>query len=182
LADERARDIWSHGSGVSLRDLLQSVLATLLVGADDVRPVYFASPWISNFLLFDNYLQEFSVLFPASDYPNRLDFIDYLGCLSGFREVRLITTDNSTTRKFAKELSDRSVDLELRLATDEFHEKGICCPEFYIEGSMNITYSGVYVRGEKIAYHSDTTGSGKAKASRAMIEIERFWSSLTSVE
>jgi len=45
------REIRSHGTSLSCRDLLGSALAILLLEADERKHVYFASPWISDFVL-----------------------------------------------------------------------------------------------------------------------------------
>ena len=38
--------------------------------------------------------------------------------------------------------------------------------------------SGVYVRDEKIVFHSAADDSGRAKVARARLEFDRFWESL----
>jgi hypothetical protein len=43
---------------------------------------------------------------------------------------------------------------------------------------MNLTYSGVYVRDEKIVFHSGADDAGRTKVARARLEFDRFWESL----
>jgi hypothetical protein len=43
---------------------------------------------------------------------------------------------------------------------------------------MNITYSGVYVRGEKITYHSGAEPAMLAKIGKAYLEFNRRWDQL----
>jgi hypothetical protein len=68
--------------------------------------------------------------------------------------------------------------LEWRFAPDEYHEKGILAPSFYIEGSMNITHNGIFVRGEKITYHTAPATGAHAKVGAAYLEFDRRWNIL----
>ena len=38
----------------------------------------------------------------------------------------------------------------IRMAGEDLHEKGLLTPDFYLEGSMNLTYSGVHINQEKV--------------------------------
>ena len=73
-----SRDLWSHGSGRALRDLLSSALASLLLGPAGVEPAYFSSPWMSDFPLFENDYGDFVALFPDLADERRIRFSDYL--------------------------------------------------------------------------------------------------------
>ena len=44
---------------------------------------------------------------------------------------------------------------------------------------MNITYSGVFIRGEKLTYYTAATSSGRAKIATAYVEFDRRWTILT---
>jgi hypothetical protein len=171
-----SRDIWSHGSGTQIRDLLSSCLATLLLMPASLRPVYFSSPWMSDFVLLENHFRQFSALFPELDGRAEIRFSEYLEALAQRFRLRLIATRNDTSKNFlASSAVLRATNLESRFAPDEHHEKGILTPWFYIEGSMNITYSGVHVRGEKITYHVGADEVGRQKIARAYLEFDRYW-------
>ena len=62
-----SRDIWSHGSGTQLSDLVGSSLSTLLLLPKTEKPIYLSSPWISDFPLLRNQFKQFSSLFPHLD-------------------------------------------------------------------------------------------------------------------
>jgi len=174
-----SRDIWSHGSGRQLRDLLASALSTLLMMGEGKRPAYFSSPWMSDFVLLENYYREYEGLSPDLADQSEIRFSDYLPRLSRKLPVRIITTRSDTSEAFLKNLQVRGISkIEYRYAEDEYHEKGILAPSFYIEGSMNITYSGVYVRGEKITYHTNSDVQGANKIAGAYLEYERRWKNL----
>jgi hypothetical protein len=175
---QASRDVWSHGSGQQLRDLLASSLSTLLL-LEGEKHVYFSSPWISDFALFKNHFGQFSALFPEFGDLTEIRFSDYLVCLAKKLQVRVVTTNSEVSSGFRNHLELRHASrIQVRTAPDEYHEKGILAPSFYIEGSMNITYSGVYVRGEKVTYHSARNPQGASKISAAYLEYDRRWSIL----
>lgn len=174
-----SRDVWSHGSGNALRDLLSSSLASLLMTPAGEEPAYFSSPWMSDFPLFENHYGDFMVLFPELADERRIRFSDYLRQLSRRRPVRIITVQNSSAESFAKSPAFQGADgVRFRYAPEAYHEKGVLTPAFYIEGSMNVTYSGVYIRGEKITYHSGTEPALRAKIGKAYLEFNRRWDHL----
>lgn len=173
-----SRDIWSHGSGTALQDLLASALGSLLMQGPDSRPSYFSSPWMSDFPLFHNEYSEFSVLLPELSDQLEIKFSEFLGRLSEDRPVRIITVHTQTSEAFASNpLWQTCTNVEFRYAPDEYHEKGILTPSFYLEGSMNLTYSGVYVREEKVTYHADR--DDLSRISRAYLEFDRRWEGLS---
>ena len=177
------RDVWSHGSGHQLRDLLASALLTLTLPSADSRAVYFASPWMSDFILFDNRFRQVVGVFPALAERGEIRFSDYLLALGARRTVRLITNHTATSDAFTSQLRIRLTErpesaLAVRYAPSEAHEKGILAPSFYISGSMNITHSGVYVKGEKITYHAASELGEDYRLERAYHEFDRQWALL----
>lgn len=173
-----SRDVWSHGGGAALRELLAGSLAALLLQGRSERPVYVSSPWISDFALFQGGFRQFAGLFPEWADEPEVRFGAYLGHLARLRPVRLIAVANPTSETFALALSAADPRPAVRYAPETYHEKGLLAPSFYVEGSMNITYSGVYVRGEKITFHSDGDETGREKIARAYLEFERRWENL----
>lgn len=174
------RDLWSRGGREPLRDLLVGSLTSLLLLPEDERPAYFSSPWMSDFPLFDNQFRQYSVLFPEQPDEAQVWFTGYLERLSLKRPVRIITVgEHKVSERFAgNPRFHRAGKLEVRFAPTEYHEKGILAPYFYIEGSMNITFSGVNVRSEKLAFHAADDSTGIEKVARAYLEFDRFWESL----
>ncbi|MER9593966.1 hypothetical protein [Mesorhizobium sp. M0244] len=175
----QSRDIWTHGGGWPLPDLLRSALASLLLLGVHDRPAYFASPWITDFDLFDNRFRDFAALFPRLAEQPWIRFSDYLSVLSSKLEVRLLTTDNDRSGAFMSTPALRNASrVACRLGDNKFHEKGILAPTFYIEGSMNLTHFGVRVRGEKVVYHSVVGNGVPAKIAAAYLEFDRHWKTL----
>lgn len=174
-----SRDVWSHGSGTQAIDLISSSLATLLLIPAFASPIYFSSPWISDFALLNNQFRQFSSLFPHLDGRSEIRFSDVLVSISRRMPVRIVTVSNDTSNNFVRSpLLVDSPGIATRFAPEVHHEKGILTPWFYIEGSMNITYHGVHIRGEKITYHVASSDEGRRKIARAYLEFDRYWSTL----
>lgn len=136
---------------------------------------------MSDFVLLGNHYREVVSLFPDDAERSEIRFVDFLVRLSGQRPVRIITTDTPTSRAFLASPAlamAAAARVEARYAPREYHEKGILAPGFYIEGSMNITFSGVYVRDEKVTYHAASDAVGRDKVARAYLEFERRWDGL----
>lgn len=179
-----SRDIWKHGSGHHLQDLLASAMLTLLLPGSEGRPVYLASPWMSDFALFDNASRQVAPLFPELADREEVRFVEYLGTLCTRHDVRIILSRNRTSDGFIELLqritpSVGSGSLRVRVSFQETHEKGILAPGFYIDGSMNITHSGVHVNGEKITYSATGDDAGSSKIATAYLEFDRRWGLLT---
>lgn len=177
------RDVWSHGSGQQLQDLLASALLTLMLPTADSRAVYFASPWMSDFVVFNNAFRQVAAMFPALAERSEIRFSDYLLALGTRRAIRVITTHTATSDAFISHLRARLAErpessVHVRFAPSEAHEKGILAPSLYISGSMNITHSGVYVKGEKLTYHAAAELSEDARVVRAYHEFDRQWALL----
>jgi hypothetical protein len=178
-AQLQSRDIWTHGGGWPLPDLLRSSLASLLLLERHNRSAYFASPWITDFELFDNRFRDYAALFPRLADQPWIRFSDYLAKLSATLDVRLLTTDNDRSSAFMSlPVLQGASGILCRMGDSKFHEKGILAPSFYIEGSMNITHHGVRVRGEKVVYHSVVGTGVEAKIAAAYLEFDRHWNTL----
>ena len=94
--------------------------------------------------------------------------------------IRIITTRNDYSEAFLSSLPQNKTErIAYRFAKEEYHEKGLLAPYFYIEGSMNFTYHGIYINGEKITYHCVLGDQGQEKISRAYLEFDRRWEILS---
>ena len=173
-----SRDLWSHGSSGALRDVLAAALGSLLLHPRDERPAYFSSPWITDFPLFDNEFRQFSTLVTECADEPQIWLGDFLGALARRRPVRVVLVENPSSVTFANHHVFRQGRAQLRFAPETFHEKGILTPVFYLEGSMNLTYSGVFVRDEKVSYHAAGDEAAAEKISRAYLEFGRLWENL----
>jgi hypothetical protein len=161
-----------------LADAIASVLAMLLLRSDDRRPVYFSSPWITDFPLYRNRFREYAALFPRLADEDEIWFSDYLVRLASEREVRVLTADNEYSKTFLRTPKLETSGLIAKLAEGPYHEKGILAPGVYIEGSMNITYRCVFINREKVTLHAAPEPAVLARIAAAYLEFDRHWENL----
>ena len=153
-------DLWSNATNLELRQLFRSAMTTLLFLDSPSRPIYICSPWISDFVVFENRFGEFSQLVPGLEERSVINLSDCLRQLARLHEVRN--------------------GVNYFLANDDLHEKGFLTPIFYFEGSMNITYSGVHINKEKLLYHAGGDPEVAKRMSLAYLELERRWKQLAT--
>ena len=173
-----SKEIWSKSGSDVIREILMSAISSLFLSGKKQQPLYLISPWLSDFVLFKNYSQEFSSFFPKFNDKSEILFSDCLGTLAELLPIRIITTKNKTSDPFVSKLRENWSDIEVRIAPETEHKKGLLSPNFYLEGSMNFTYSGVFIRDEIITYHTDKTVGGNQKISKAYIEFNNHWKSI----
>ncbi len=173
-------DIWSNSASWRLRGLIQSSIANLLLIRTHERPIYLCSPWISDFPILDNSNGQFSSLVPGAAERSRINLSDCLAELSADNDVRIVSKKTQTSEAFfaMPKLATRNV--QMRMSDNKLHEKGFLTSLFYIEGSMNITYSGVMLNDEKVIFHSGDEASVRVRIYDAFLEFERRWRLLAS--
>lgn len=175
-------DIWSHASGTKLRDTISSLMANLLLAGPDSRPAYFSSPWMSDFPVFRNEFRQYSALLGTYADSSQLLFSQYLSVLGQSRPIRIITVLNATSSAFAEIVRGRNCpNIDIRFAPESYHEKGILSSLFYMQGSMNLTYSGLYVRDEKVSLHVGPEDGERELIGKAHLEFARFWELIRGV-
>jgi hypothetical protein len=174
-----SRDIWSCSGSLQVRDLLASLLAARFLAEPSVNPLYVCSPYLTDFPVFDNSFGQFRALFrhrPDFGENNEVLFSQALIELSNRMPVRLIGVPGPYADVFLRSVVRFDVpNISARYASDLYHEKGLLCQDFYLEGSMNFTYSGVYRRDEKVTSHTPDTPSGTQKINAALLEFNRLW-------
>ena len=140
------------GQSLALVDLVQSAFAAELLAPS--RPLWIASPWISNLELLDNSGRQFSGLV-GSWPPRPIRLVEILAALlqRGGKLV-IVTRDVDINRPFLTELQATiPTDDSLRIIlTDVIHEKGITGETFTLDGSMNLTYTGLRIKEEYVVY------------------------------
>ena len=173
-------DVWSNSITTSLRDLLTSALACSLLRNrwESTRPVYICSPWITDFTVFDNRYGQFDVLIPAMRGSSKIRFGDVLLALSAESEIRIISKETEATKQFLAQRNFPTSNVFARMADESLHEKGLLTPDFYLEGSMNLTYSGVNLNREKVSYHAGTDRPVVERMAAAYAELNRRWQQL----
>jgi hypothetical protein len=175
-------DIWTNAASAQLRDLLSSALACVLIRSDwSSRPgVYVCSPWISDFPIFDNRYGQFDALVPRARGASRIRLADVLIALAPVTTVRVLSKGTEATRQFLASRDFARAGVEVRMAGKQLHEKGLLTPDFYLEGSMNLTYSGVHLNQEKVSYHAGEDRAVVERITAAYAELDRRWGQLPS--
>lgn len=69
--------------------------------------------------------------------------------------------------------------MEICYANDSFHAKGILTPYFFIQGSMNLTYSGANINDEQITYTAADSDRGQSVVASAYLEFDALWERFT---
>lgn len=177
-----SRAIWSKSGSGRVHGLLGSFFAALLVGERRTTPLYLCSPYLSDFTLLDNSFGQYSAVFSAlPEFSERasLRLSDVLAAVSHRMPVRIVTIRHPSSDAFLERLAlGPNGDLTIRIASDTYHEKGLLCDEFYVEGSMNFTYSGVFIRDEKVVCHTADDDATRRKIDAAFLEFHRLWERL----
>lgn len=173
-------DVWSNAANSQLRDLLSSALSCALMRIDwsGQRVVYVCSPWISDFPAFDNRYGQFDELVPRCRGTNRIRLADILITFAERTQVRVISKATEATRQFLASRDFSRAGVDVRMADETLHEKGLLTPDFYLEGSMNLTYSGVHINQEKVSFHSGRDRPTSERIASAYAELDRRWRQL----
>jgi len=172
-------DLWTNAANWQLRTLFRSALGSLLllVEVPRNRSIFLCSPWISDFIVFDNRFRAFDALVPMCHGKSQIWLSDCLIQLAKIHEVRVVSRNTEVSRQFFSKLAS-STAVQTRFADDSLHEKGFLTPLFYFEGSMNITYSGVHINAEKVTYHAGEERPIIERMARAYLELNRRWESV----
>jgi len=156
----------SHTSLEVIRELLQSIsLAELLSPS---KEFWLVSPWISDFVLFDNRSGRFGSINPQ--WLNReIRFVDYsLQLMTNETQLVIVTRPDPHNQVFLNRLVDRasenSLDKNLKIFTrKKLHTKGILTDAGLLLGSMNLTYSGLELNEEFVTYEIASEAIAKAR-------------------
>lgn len=149
------RSLHTAGSALVPGDFLQSLfVAELMLPSSRL---WISSPWISDVELVDNTGRQFSAL--SSSWPaGRIRLSAILRTLleRGGR-VAIFTNESAHNDEFVARLQPmRQAFSGLTLVrAPTLHEKGIVGDRFTLDGSMNLTYNGVYVNEEYLVFRTD---------------------------
>lgn len=174
-----SRDIWSRAGSLQIRDLLAALLTSQLLARNSEHPLYVCSPYLTDFPLFDNAFGQFAPLFRRrTEFAEHAEilFSETLIELSACMPIRIIALPGEHAGAFLRRvMRNETPGISGRFASELYHEKGLLCPSFYVEGSMNFTYSGIYRRDEKITAHTSDSPEGRQKIAAAELEFQRLW-------
>jgi hypothetical protein len=157
----------SRGSSIELTQALSSLLAIELLSPSNV--VYLLSPWLSDVVLLRNAFGQFRSVVPEiSEKDVRLSQLLNSLAERGTRVRITCRPYQPQTENFLSKLVSR---IEIKKA-ETLHEKGLISARFYLRGSMNFTFSGVYLNDEHIEITTEPE-----QVTRALAEANLRWES-----
>jgi hypothetical protein len=140
-----SRIIRSFGGSLVLRDYLASLFVSEAINPS--KELYLISPFLSNSPLLENKNNQYTDVFPLIK-SKTIYLSDILSTLAwkGMK-VRIICDDErEETKPFMQTLYNK---VEFR-KLEQNHDKGLVTSNIYVHGSMNFTYSGIYLNKESI--------------------------------
>jgi hypothetical protein len=149
-------------SNIRLTEVLGSLFTLELLSPS--KYFYIISPYLSEVPLLDNRYGQFrSLLFDQTETTVELSTL--LNALAA-RKTHVRVLYHPDAANFVRKLSDDVEKKERR----SLHEKALISEHFWLSGSMNFTYAGVYLNDEQITLETDPEQIG-----RAMIDAHNRW-------
>ncbi|MNS45201.1 hypothetical protein D3C86_1409590 [compost metagenome] len=151
-----SRDLHGPAQSQSVRDLFQGLLVAELLNPSPKLWLFFA--WISDVELIDNSARQFAALepdWPAA--PIRLSVI-LRALLKRGVKIRLIIREHGHNDYFVarlQSLKHQFGDLLKWTIQKDFHAKGLLGADYFLSGSMNLTFNGISVNGEHLVLRTD---------------------------
>lgn len=142
----------------AIRDVLALIFAQELLSPSD--HIFLVAPWISNVVIFDNRSGQFSTVNPEWGKRDiRLTEVIAAIAASGTLfhvHVRPVAHNRHFESQIKEAMSDAGVADCLRWqAHENLHTKGLLTDRVLIDGSMNLTESGVAINDETITISYD---------------------------
>ena len=156
----------SSTSNAEIRELLESLFAAELLSPS--RCIWLVSPWLTDLELLDNRAGAWSALDPQWG-PRQLRLAELLARLLEMGvHVVIATRPDAHNEHFLRKLDDlvkssgvASLLTVHRKAT--LHHKGFLGDDFYLSGSMNLTFNGVEILDEGITFETDREATESAR-------------------
>jgi hypothetical protein len=152
-ADNRNTFTTQVTSRAEIRELLEGIfVAELLVPSDTV---WLVSPWITDIDILDNRCGQFSSLVPTWGL-RRIRLSEIFAHIMDQSVVHIVARPDPHNEAFLQKMRDLSKASDssdnLRIAIREtLHLKGMLGQDYYLSGSMNLTYNGVEVNHEGVS-------------------------------
>ena len=156
----------SSTSNAEIRELLQGIFAAELLCPS--KQLWLVSPWLSDIELLDNRSGAFASLDPQWG-ARQIRLVEILGRLLALgTEVVIATRPDAHNESFLRKLEDiaNAAGNRSRLSIHRLptlHTKGVLGDDFYISGSMNITFNGVEVLEESLLFTTEAEPVANAK-------------------
>jgi phosphatidylserine/phosphatidylglycerophosphate/cardiolipin synthase-like enzyme len=151
-----SRDLHGPDQARGVRDLFQTLFAAELLSPSHKLWLFFA--WISDVEILDNSARRFAAIEP--DWPAApIRLSQVLGALlARGAHVKLVIREHGHNDYFIarlQHLKERFGDQLKWVVEREFHAKGLLGDDYFLSGSMNLTFSGISVNGEHLILRTD---------------------------
>lgn len=156
----------SSTSNAEIRELLESLLTAELLSPS--RCLWLVSPWLTDLELLDNRAGAWSALDPQWG-PRQLRLAELLGrMLEMGVHVVIATRPDAHNEQFLRKLDDlvKSSGVESLLTVHRkatLHHKGFLGDDFYLSGSMNLTFNGVEILDEGVTFETNRDATEHAR-------------------
>lgn len=148
-----------------IREMLEGIfVAELLVPSESI---WLVSPWISDIDILDNRCGQFSSLVPTWGL-RRIRLSEVFAHIMGQSRVHIVARPDSHNDAFLRKMddlsraSDDADNLHVTIR-DTLHLKGLLGQDYYLSGSMNLTYNGVEVNHEGVTLDRSAKGIAEAR-------------------
>lgn len=138
----------------AVREVLSMVFAQELLSPS--REVYIVAPWISNIVIFDSRLGQFATLNPewAKREIRLVDVLVAIAANGTALHIHARPDDHNKTfkRRITEAMTDAGLHDQLRWTdkNPQLHTKGVLTDRVLVDGSMNLTESGVALNDEAV--------------------------------
>jgi hypothetical protein len=140
-------------SRTEIRELLEAIFVSELLMPSE--SVWLVSPWITDIDILDNRCGQFSSLVPTWGL-RRIRLSEIFAKIMEQSQVFVVARPDTHNESFLQRIrdlsraSDKSDNLNIGIH-DTLHLKGLLGQDYYLSGSMNLTYNGVEVNDEGVS-------------------------------
>jgi len=152
-ADQRKTFTTQATSRSEIRELLEGIFVSeLLVPSESI---WLVSPWITDIDILDNRCGQFSSLVPTWGL-RRIKLSEVFAHIIDQSRVHIVARPDTHNDSFLQKMRDLSRASETPgnlhvVIKDTLHLKGLLGQDYYLSGSMNLTYNGVEVNHEGVS-------------------------------
>ncbi len=153
VSDNRNTFSTQSTSRSEIRELLEGIfIAELMVPSERI---WLVSPWISDIEILDNRSGQFSSLVPTWGL-RRIRLSEVFGQMMTQSNLIIVTRPDQHNNAFLQKVNDLSrafddADNLQIIKRNSLHLKGFLGQDYYLSGSMNLTYNGVEVNHEGVS-------------------------------
>jgi len=151
--DQRNTFTTQATSREEIREILEGIFVSELLVPSDT--LWLVSPWITDIDILDNRAGQFSSLVPTWGL-RRIRLSEVFAHIMEQSRVHIVARPDAHNDSFLQKMRDLSRASDspdnLRVVIrDTLHLKGLLGQDYYLSGSMNLTYNGVEVNHEGVS-------------------------------